>query len=1289
MFSTVLTRTDHPLRNSLQAVTEVVRAQLDHTVEPTSTHFFGALMSGLDSTDSSEHWPDLLKLLCLLLAAPSTTQSEPMSFVPAPVLRSRYAQAMQVFASVLQRGSSLGPAVLKPLVLCIGSVLSAQDASNEFWGIPANKRALMTLTELLVDERPKVRRAANDAVRRVLHQQRAQGGAGASRVVAEFCDQIIERATEDDHGISKSISTKNETMALQTLSFLRLCSSLFTGKMTKKLLLRITDMVFKRAAHSTARGCATLATKAIHHFICDTQCPMHPNTVIEIVGRFLDPWSSKTEPSLVCAVANLIADGISRVSKMPSTDCDDAIRRDLVINVLPRASTTLVGLFHSRSQDVHRTVSDAFARVIVNCVDERLVNETNQAIQSPSASQRIALPLEKVVTSLDSLLQPRHTHAWNAILPLLAGLFRHLASTADPVAGPILSTVSSLLDSGREGGDDQQLAQSGVAPGPIRDLLEDVAGAAIEAMGAAAFLRHVPLGNPSAVSSQEIDASLACLDRRLWVLPVLKRHVRRTRCSLACFHRTITGLARLCEASATTNERLPSTNSETSSGQSPGEIIAVMMRSRSMQLWELFLSFCYRPIDVQTYFGILAPILGKAVMDQRYPVLQQNVSAGLSVLIRRHYSAANPASPVADDVTNDQAQTAQHEQEEATAAEISIEEAQSILPCIAKFAPNFLPVLFAQYEQAHMSGNTLTATNLLSAATWYCKLTEQNFLDTIATKLLTKLLKATTADVAAEGNASALLGLALAVVGAPQLSSKSVHDFYRTLRPLLSGEVSEVLQKRAYKVLSALCEHHISKANTSAPEWAWVSELGVLLQDSLLSVSSTVKRHRLKCLSFVVQGLNLLSEDGKTFVVRMIGEVIICTKESNAKAREAAFDVLVSTAKAMSKCGQLADMFNMVIAGLAAKTSHMRSATVFALSRLLYDFANEGGLDGRLTELVCTVCLLLHENSREVVKAVIGFVKVVSVRLTTDQLLPVVETIIVGLMRWAKDSKNRFRTRIRVVLERLIKRVGFEVVAKHVPEDDTKLMNHIAKMKTRRDRKKKSGNDIGIVADSGGSSSGSSSSGTAAGASGSSRRSRERTGATFDELIMQSDDELDDAGDETTNVSRVDEERIVEGVGVPMDLLDSRSSLQLVSSERRRLKGKKNKDMQFAADGRMIVRMDEDDDDLTKNTVAGSDSEEDDTNLEKNNVSETMNRPSKRQKGKPGEDTTGSRFRSNKAGGDVRRKGDKQLPFAYVQMGSSFLNRRQKHQNVRKFAAISGAVKRGASKGSNKNKRKR
>ena len=167
-----------------------------------------------------------------------------------------------------------------------------------------------------------------------------------------------------------------------------------------------------------------------------------------------------------------------------------------------------------------------------------------------------------------------------------------------------------------------------------------------------------------------------------------------------------------------------------------------------------------------------------------------------------------------------------------------------------------------------------------------------------------------------------------------------------------------------------------------------------------------------------------------------------------------------------------------------------------------------------------------------------------------------------------------------------------------------------------------------------------------------------------------------------------------------MDLLDSKSSMQLVAREGRR-SNFSSQDLDLDANGRMIVPMDEEEEDFSqrKGGRRDDDDEEDDedgraedlrsiNSKSSKHTSETTDRPSKRQKSKTDDGTTGARFRSNKAGGDVRRKGDKSLPFAYVQMGSGFLNRRQKHQNVRKFEAISSAAQRGAMKGS-KNKRKR
>lgn len=67
-------------------------------------------------------------------------------------------------------------------------------------------------------------------------------------------------------------------------------------------------------------------------------------------------------------------------------------------------------------------------------------------------------------------------------------------------------------------------------------------------------------------------------------------------------------------------------------------------------------------------------------------------------------------------------------------------------------------------------------------------------------------------------------------------------------------------------------------------------------------------------------------------------------------------------------------MFVMVLAGLVGQTPHMQSATVMALARLVYEFASE--LEGFMPRLLPAVVSLLRTKSREVVKSVLGFLKV-------------------------------------------------------------------------------------------------------------------------------------------------------------------------------------------------------------------------------------------------------------------------------------------------------------------------
>ena len=84
---------------------------------------------------------------------------------------------------------------------------------------------------------------------------------------------------------------------------------------------------------------------------------------------------------------------------------------------------------------------------------------------------------------------------------------------------------------------------------------------------------------------------------------------------------------------------------------------------------------------------------------------------------------------------------------------------------------------------------------------------------------------------------------------------------------------------------------------------------------------------------------------------------MIGTKEANEKAREAAYDLLISMGKKMQGGGairnslidgmdedredaiaSIGEYFLMVSAGLAGSSQHMISATITALSRMLYEF---------------------------------------------------------------------------------------------------------------------------------------------------------------------------------------------------------------------------------------------------------------------------------------------------------------------------------------------------------------
>lgn len=390
------------------------------------------------------------------------------------------------------------------------------------------------------------------------------------------------------------------------------------------------------------------------------------------------------------------------------------------------------------------------------------------------------------------------------------------------------------------------------------------------------------------------------------------------------------------------------------------------------------------------------------------------------------------------------------------------------------------------------------------------------------------------------------------------------------------------LQKKAYKLLPRLAtsvngRHALADRNI---------ELQQLLLSSAASASAPCRRDRLAAISVVVDNL---PQDSLHFIPSILSEVVISAKEVNEKARTAAFDLLVLMGNKMSAGGtivqsniphmpadaptaqaSLEEYFTMVSAGLAGSTPHMISASITALTRILYEFRAQLS-EAVIEDLVQTMDLFLGSNSREIVRSVLGFVKVAVISLPEKLVRPRLETLVPGLMGWSKEHKAHFRAKVKHIFERMIRRFGAELVERLCPEDDRKLITNIRKTRERRKRKKDAAGDEEEedVAE---------------------RKKKGKFESEFDEAVYGSDEEdISDAAGSGSDDERGARRRkgghtyIVEDEDEPLDLLDRKalgniSSTKPISMRQPPTAGRKSK-VKMDLDGKLLLGGEENDDD--------------------------------------------------------------------------------------------------------------
>ena len=273
------------------------------------------------------------------------------------------------------------------------------------------------------------------------------------------------------------------------------------------------------------------------------------------------------------------------------------------------------------------------------------------------------------------------------------------------------------------------------------------------------------------------------------------------------------------------------------------------------------------------------------------------------------------------------------------------------------------------------------------------------------------------------------------------------------------------LQKKAYKLIPRLA----TSANGTLALKTRNQDLQILLLSSAVTASAPARRDRLEAIATTVDHL---PQSDLHFIPSILSEVVIATKEVNEKARSAAFDLLILMSRKMSEGGtieqskiphmdanaptveaNLEEFCTMVSAGLVGSTPHMVSASITALTRILYEF--HGRLQRTVVEdFISTIDLFLSSNNREIVRSCLGFTKVAITALDKEIVQPRLQSLVPALLGWSKEHKSHFRAKVKHIFERMVRRFGVTEVERWCPEEGKALISNIRKTKERKKRKK-------------------------------------------------------------------------------------------------------------------------------------------------------------------------------------------------------------------------------------------
>lgn len=621
--------------------------------------------------------------------------------------------------------------------------------------------------------------------------------------------------------------------------------------------------------------------------------------------------------------------------------------------------------------------------------------------------------------------------------------------------------------------------------------------------------------------------------------------------------------------------------------------------------------------------------------------------------------------------------------------------------------------------------------NILEAVTLACRATaDPSIVSSLMKKVVRNLLelqlevsnhKRATHDMVDEDMAPYMLktfavaDLALSITESTVLSigSEEIGYLKKSMSPFFMYSKESVLQKKAYRLTTLIVSMGFMEHNRDG-FFSFVTDT-ISASNKVAPGAKAVRQGLITAM--VNQHMKLESSDEKVKYLELLNEgflseVILGTRDCSEKARAASFETLLAMARGwnVSIPGNSMDglqRFTLAVAaGLGGKTVPMLAATLTSLGRLIYEFRGEASMNENFAAVVDSlfstivekessgmdissseqseqkvvqpgpVAILLRHAAAEIQKSALGVVKIATKALAEPliRLINVLPGILPGIVHVAARSKKQeTRLRVRVILERLLRKCGRELLEANFPPEHLKLLSAVRKKFSRDLVKKHAAKDRRKVMQQ-------------------ARTEEERSRMdTHENIGSENEFGLDDSDSDIENELLDGDDllslQVMAGSDKPaktkkkeedvVNLLDKKNGLSVISRpgmksasqqarKERKSKQSDRKDnvIKYTDDGKPIfVESDEESRDVELGSMNGSEDDSDEDGVvsrkKRSGTATTgkrqrMDLPGGERSAKKVKGSFGEEYRGKRGSGDVKRAG-RPDPYAYVPLGMNML----------------------------------